>query len=221
MRRRRAGGDRVFDRFVLPSHGAAEGIEGFAVATVDGRSVGRVAALNRAGAGFVILLEERAAARRPAVFRPLEPRFVVEIDIGRGAVLLTPDAWTALASAAAVTPRRATSDDEQLIRYLPTSLQRLVVAGPASEPSSWWWVVATTLIVLAGFTLLPVHFLIEHGSTIGWAAIAVPLALLGAAGWTMSTAADADRGSKIELKEKLATVPAFLLGSSPWPTKRR
>jgi hypothetical protein len=210
-----------FEQFLLPPHGATEGLEGFTIVQEDDLAIGSLAALNRAGGRLFAVVERRPPAGPRALFHPLDTRFIAQIDVDRRVIRVTDGGGTALASAPSVTPQRAKSDGEPLIRFIPAELQRLVVAGAGPEPSSWRWALAIVLAVFAAFMLLPAHLIIERVGALGWLLMVVPVGLLGATAWAMSTAAEAERGSPIALGEKVATLPSFLLGSSPWPTKRR
>ena len=78
------------------------------------------------------------------------------------------------------------------------------------EPSSWWPLVSMALGALASLALLAVHLILEAGgSPWMWTLIAVPGVIFLAAGLTVAI------GSGIPVRERLATIPAALLGYSP------
>jgi hypothetical protein len=78
-------------------------------------------------------------------------------------------------------------------------------------PSSWWPLVAIALGALGSQALLAVHLVLEAagGSPWMWTLMAVPGVIFLAAGLTVAI------GSGIPVRERLATIPAALLGYSP------
>lgn len=79
------------------------------------------------------------------------------------------------------------------------------------EPSSWWPFVSMALGALGSLALLAVHLVLEAvgGSAWMWMLMAVPGVTFLAAGLTVAV------GSGIPVRERLATIPAALLGYSP------
>jgi hypothetical protein len=80
-----------------------------------------------------------------------------------------------------------------------------------TEPFSWWPFVAMVLGALGAFMLLVVHLVLEAtgGRLWMWTLMAVPTAFFLAAALTLAI------GSGIPVRERLATIPAALLGYSP------
>jgi hypothetical protein len=79
------------------------------------------------------------------------------------------------------------------------------------EPSSWWPLVSMVLGALGSLALLAVHLMLEAtgGSPWMWTLMAVPGVIFLAAGLTVAI------GSGVPVRERLATIPAALLGYSP------
>jgi hypothetical protein len=79
------------------------------------------------------------------------------------------------------------------------------------EPSSWWPFVAIVLGALGSYSLLIVHLLLEatHASGWGLAWMVVPGLLFGGSVAALLIA------SGMPVREKLAMIPAGLLGYSP------
>jgi hypothetical protein len=79
------------------------------------------------------------------------------------------------------------------------------------EPSSWWPLVSLALGALGSQALLAVHLILEAaGENLWmWTLMAVPGVIFWAAGLTVAI------GSGIPVRERLATIPAALLGYSP------
>jgi hypothetical protein len=79
------------------------------------------------------------------------------------------------------------------------------------EPSSWWPLVAIALGALGSQALLAVHLVLEAvGANFWlWTLMAVPGVIFFAAGLTVAI------GSGVPVRERLATIPAALLGYSP------
>jgi hypothetical protein len=80
-----------------------------------------------------------------------------------------------------------------------------------AEQSSWWPFVSMALVALGSYALLVVHLAVEAvgGRPLVWALMAVPGAFFLAAALTFAI------GSGIPVRERLATIPAALLGYSP------
>jgi hypothetical protein len=79
------------------------------------------------------------------------------------------------------------------------------------EPSSWWPVVSMFLGALGSYTLLVVYLVLDAagGRPWTWAWMGVPGAFFLAAAFTLAI------GSGIPVTERVATIPAALLGYSP------
>jgi hypothetical protein len=80
------------------------------------------------------------------------------------------------------------------------------------EPTSWWPLVAIILGAFASYAVLLVHLVLEatHAPTWMWTSMmAVPTGLFFASALTIVI------GSGIPLRERLATIPAGVLGYSP------
>jgi hypothetical protein len=80
-----------------------------------------------------------------------------------------------------------------------------------AEPSSWWPLVSMALGALGSYALLVVHLALEAagGRPWMWTLMAVPGAFFFAAALTFAI------GSGVPVRERLATIPAALLGYSP------
>jgi hypothetical protein len=88
-----------------------------------------------------------------------------------------------------------------------------------TEPSSWWPFVSMALGAVGAYMLLVVHLVLEAagGRPWTWALMAVPTAFFFAAALTLAI------GTGIPVRERLASIPAALLGYSPRapkPTRR-
>jgi hypothetical protein len=79
------------------------------------------------------------------------------------------------------------------------------------EPSSWWPLVSMALGAVGSLALLAVHLVLESadGRPWIWTLMAVPGVFFLAAGLTVAI------GSGIPVKERVAAIPAALLGYSP------
>jgi hypothetical protein len=79
------------------------------------------------------------------------------------------------------------------------------------EPSSWWPLVSMALGAVGSQALLAVHLVLEAsgGSPWMWTLMAVPGVIFLAAWLTVAV------GSGIPVKERVAAIPAALLGYSP------
>jgi hypothetical protein len=79
------------------------------------------------------------------------------------------------------------------------------------EPSSWWPLVSMALGAFGSLALLAVHLVLEAagGSPWMWTLMAVPGVFFLAAGLAVAV------GSGIPVKERVADIPAALLGYSP------
>jgi hypothetical protein len=80
-----------------------------------------------------------------------------------------------------------------------------------AEPSSWWPFVSMALGALGSYALLVVHLVLDAagGSPWLWTLMTIPGVIFLAAGLTVAI------GSGISIRERLATIPAALLGYSP------
>jgi hypothetical protein len=85
------------------------------------------------------------------------------------------------------------------------------------EPNSWWPFVSLALGALGSLALLAVHLILEaaDASPLMWAWMVLPGAFFLAAALTLAI------GSGIPVRERLATIPAALLGYSPRPVHAR
>jgi hypothetical protein len=91
------------------------------------------------------------------------------------------------------------------------------VAAPAQrdEGSSRWWLVSFVLGTVAAAAAFAAHLVIESaGGGIAWAIVALPIVLFAAAGAALLAGVDAP------LAEKIAIVPASLLGYTPRAARR-
>ena len=79
------------------------------------------------------------------------------------------------------------------------------------EPDSWWPLLAILLGALGSYAVLAVHLILEaaHAPAWMWVFMAVPAGLFLASALTFVI------GSGIPVRERLATIPAGLLGYSP------
>jgi hypothetical protein len=204
--------------FEIPSAATGDhGLEGFSV-EVDGRRAGRVAAVNDAADGRVLVVDTGDS------YRPVAARFLAQIDTVNRAVRLTRDGEEAFATAPAVHPRMQRTDTPRLVRHIPRELDRLMVAGErvASRHSALWYVGSALLLAGGvGLTAVPV-VAVEANASAGWVwlAVGVPVAVLalGAAVlWTAMSRAGARRAS---VRERLADALSATLGITP-RTRRR
>lgn len=80
-----------------------------------------------------------------------------------------------------------------------------------AEPTSWWPLVGIILGALGSYALLAVHLMLEAAHAPGWmwVSMVVPGGLFLASALTFVI------GSGIPVRERLATIPAGLLGYSP------
>jgi hypothetical protein len=208
---------RPFEYEIPSAAGGDEGIEGFSV-EAGGERVGRVAALNRTLDGLTLIVDSGDA------YRPLPVRLVSAIDVGTEWVTLSPEGEAALAAAPAVTPTHRGAEGPHLVRHVPRELGPLVTATRPRRRRrrSRLWPLAGGLVLLAGFSILPVNLLIEHevGGALRWAWLAVPALLLALAAWAALAAIDRDSPRAVPLREKLADAPSILFGVSPRTRKR-
>jgi hypothetical protein len=79
------------------------------------------------------------------------------------------------------------------------------------EPGSWWLLASLMLGAVGSLALLAVHLVLDAADERPWlwALMAVPGAFFVAAGVTLTI------GSGIPVRQRLATIPAALLGYSP------
>jgi hypothetical protein len=85
------------------------------------------------------------------------------------------------------------------------------------EPSSWWPFVAIVLGMMGVFATLVVHLLLDatHAGPWGLAWMAIPSAFIAASVGALFIA------SGMSVREKLAVIPAALLGYSPRERSRQ
>jgi hypothetical protein len=86
-----------------------------------------------------------------------------------------------------------------------------------TESSSWWPLISMALGAAGSYALLVVHLVLDAagGRPWTWALMSVPAAFFFAAALTIAI------GSGIAIRERLATLPAALLGYSPRDAPRR
>jgi hypothetical protein len=89
--------------------------------------------------------------------------------------------------------------------------RRPLAAASAAEPSSWWPFVAIVLGAVGCFAMLVVHLILDATDAGAWglAWMAVPTALIAASIVALLVA------SGMAVREKLAVIPAALLGYTP------
>ena len=207
---------RPFEYEIPSAAGGDEGLEGFSV-EAGGERVGRLAALNRAPDGLVLIVDTGDA------YRAVRASGVARVDLGAETVWLTAEGESTFRAAAAIAPSHRPAEGPHLVRHIPPELGRLVTStGMRRRRRSRLWPVAIALVLLAGFSILPVNLLIEHevGGALRWAWLAVPVLLLAAAAWAVLVAMDRDSPRRLPLGEKLADAPSLLLGVSPRTRKR-
>jgi hypothetical protein len=189
-------------RYALPPDTQAEGIEGYRVATADGAELGHVAALNRTPQGLFVVVEQNAD---PEDLRPYPLADVEIFDDEKGTLVLREDAAPAAPEGPAV-----------LVRYVPPELIDRARPGATASAVSGWWIVSLVLGILAAVSILAAHLVIESAdSELAWAILIVPALLFAASGAALLTGIDAP------LRDKLALVPASLLGYTPRSSRRR
>jgi hypothetical protein len=86
-----------------------------------------------------------------------------------------------------------------------------------AEPSSWWIFIAIVLGIVGVFATLVVHLLLDATRAGPWglAWMAIPVAFIAASVGALFVA------SGLSLREKLAVIPAALLGYSPRERSRK
>jgi hypothetical protein len=207
---------RPFEYEIPSAAGGDEGLEGFSV-EVGGERVGRLAAINRTPSGLVLIVDAGEA------YRAVPARLVARIDLGAEAVSLTDEGEAAFAAAPAIAPEHRRAEGPHLVRHIPPDLGTVVTStGRRRRRRSRLWPLAGALVLLAGFSILPVNLLIEHevGGALRWAWLAAPMLLLGAAAWAALVAMGRDSPRRLPLREKLADAPSLLFGISPRTRKR-
>lgn len=193
-------------RLQLPSDAYEEGVEGFAVVGADGARVGRVAALNRTPGGLVVVVE---ADGQPDSVVALPVRLVAAFDDRAAVLSLTAEADAVLAGEPV--PRDSLGrGGRALVRVVPAELLQLIPDETGPARSSSWWLVSLVLGILASAAVLVAHLVIEGaGGGVAWAIVALPIVLFAAAAAALLAGVDAP------LAEKLAMIPASLLGYTP------
>jgi hypothetical protein len=197
--------------------GGDAGLEGFSVATGEGR-VGRVAALNRLAEGLVVVVDDGEA------YRVVAAAGVARVELLPRRVRLSEEGARALATAPAVEARVVRVETPVLVRHVPAELTPLVVAGERGVASrrSRRPVIGGVLTFVGGVALF----------------IGAPLTALGIGGshawlWTAVTAVpfvvglvllwgalESETGRRLTWREKAADAFTAVLGISPH-TRRR
>jgi hypothetical protein len=207
---------RPFEYEIPSAAGGDEGLEGFSV-EVGGARVGRLAAINRTPDGLVLVVDTADA------YRAVPAGHVAGVDVGAETVRLTEEGESAFLDAPAIAPEHRRAEGPHLVRHIPPELGGLVTStGRRRRRRSRLWPLAVALVLLAGFSILPVNLLIEHevGGALRWVWLAAPVLLLAAAAWAALVAMDRDSPRRLPLREKLADAPSLLFGISP-RTRRR
>ena len=208
---------RPFEYEIPSAAGGDEGLEGSSV-EVAGERVGRLAAINRTPDGLVLVVDTGDA------YRAVAARHVARADLGAETVWLTQEGEAAFRAAPAIAPEHRRAEGPHLVRHIPPELASLVTSTGTRRRRrrSRLWLVAVALVLLAGFSILPVNLLIEHevGGAARWVWLALPLLLLAAAAWAALVAMDRDSARRLPLREKLADAPSLLFGISPRTRKR-
>lgn len=190
--------------------GGDHGIEGFDV-EIGERRIGRVASLNEAPEGIVLLIDTGDA------YRPIPATFVEAIESVGHAVRLRDDAETAFARAPEVEPRVRNVDTSQLIRHIPGQFQRLVVPGHRRRPRSRLWYVGAPLIVVGGVGLMAGPILTAEGvgGPLRWIWVATPLIVFALGAWAFWAAMSRDSPRRLTRREKLSDAVTAIVGITP------
>jgi hypothetical protein len=207
---------RPFEYEIPSAAGGDEGLEGFSV-EVGGERVGRLAAINRTPDGLALIVDTGDT------YRAVPVRHVARVDVGGETVWLSEKGEAAFLAAPAIAPEHRRAEGPHLVRHIPPELASLVTStGRRRRRRSRLWPLAVALVLLAGFSILPVNLLIEHevGGALRWAWLAAPVLLLAAAASAALVAMDRDSPRRLPLREKLADAPSLLFGISP-RTRRR
>lgn len=193
------------------------GLEGFSVA-VDDRRAGRIAAVNRAPEGLVLVVD------RGDEYRVVAAASVAAIETRSRTVRLTDEGERALDVSPPVEARVQRIDSPALVRYIPRGLDRLVVEGeaPPREPGSRRRAVGVVLTYVGAvvlFVTVPVVATVGSGA-LRWLWILVPAIAFVAGGVIVWRAIGSGEGRRLTAREKAGDVVTFLLGISP-QTRRR
>ncbi len=192
------------------------GLEGFSVA-VGERRAGRVAAVNRAPEGLVLVVDGGDA------YRVVPAASVAAIETRSRTIRLTDEGEQALEGSPPVEARIQRIDSPALVRYIPRGLDRLVVEGapPRDQPSRRRavGVVLTYLGAVALFVTAPIVATVGSGS-LRWLWVLIPASVLVAGAVIVWRAIGSGEGRKLTAREKAGDVVTFLLGISP-QTRRR
>jgi hypothetical protein len=193
------------------------GLEGFSVAVHD-RRAGRVAAVNRAPEGLVLVVDSGDE------YRVVPAASVAAIETSTRTVRLTDEGAHALDVSPPVEARVRRIDSPALVRYIPRGLDRLVVEGeaPPREPGSGRRAVGVVLTYVGAvvlFLTVPVVATVGSGA-LRWLWILVPATAFVAGGVIVWRAIGSGEGRRLTAREKAGDVVTFLLGISP-PTRRR
>jgi hypothetical protein len=202
----------------VPAAGSGDsGLEGFSVAGPAGR-VGRVAAVNRAPDGLVLVVDTGDD------YRVVSAGAVTSVETRPRIVRLGGDGARQLAAAPAVEPRVLRVDSAALVRYVPRELDRLLVeGGPATAPArSWLWILGATLTIVAGVAIfVGATITAEVGApAAAWLWLLGPLALLVLGVAVLWRALGSGDGRRLSRREKASDAMTFLLGVTP-RTRRR
>jgi len=193
------------------------GLEGFSVA-VDDRRAGRVAAVNRAPEGLVLVVD------RGDAYRVVPAASVASIEIRSRTIRLTDEGEQALKESPSVETRVQRMDSPALVRYIPRGLDRLVVEGepPPRERGSRRravGVVLTYIGAVALFVAAPLVAAVGNGA-LRWLWVVVPAIVFVAGAVIVWHEIGSGEGRKLTAREKAGDVVTFLLGISP-QTRRR
>jgi hypothetical protein len=158
----------------LPSPASGDaGLEGFDVVRGDER-LGRVAALNAADGGTVLVVETRDG------HRVLSLRAVERVELLPRLVALTAAGADELRAAPPVETRVLRADSPRLVRHLPSALARVAVEGEP-RPRQRSTLLAFAVAGSAGVLLFvggPLAFVGPGaGTAAGWLWLAIPAAL--------------------------------------------
>jgi hypothetical protein len=107
--------------------------------------------------------------------------------------------------------RESSGDSEGRRRRAARASEPLQTAAAQVEPSSWWPLVSMIFGGVGSYALLLVHLLLDAGNARPWmwTLMVVPLAFFLAAAFTFAV------GSGMPVRERLAAIPAGVLGYSP------
>jgi hypothetical protein len=213
----RASGNHLAVYEVPSAASGSAGLEGFSV-FAGGRRIGRVAAINRARAGLVMLLDTGDD------YRAVPIHFVEGVGLANRTVALTPDGEAQVATSAPVRPATTSIESPTLVRHLPREVDALLREGdaPARPARSRLWLPGIVLALLGGVGIwicAPV-FAVGVGGSLRWLWLAMPAALFLVGVALMWRALGAVEGRRPTAREKASDAMSFLLGVSPH-TRRR